>query len=454
MWPRLFALAHPAAPLLTGYADDGCPVDCGPPWSPKHILLSLRQGPHKSALTSEARIVLHKETAVKEAQGYAKVVRWRDIKQNLPPNLKISPVACIPHKSKPLRVIIDLSFQLKVDKLSFPSVNDTTTKLAPAEAMVQLGLSLKRLISIMAKHYDKNLPFRFAKLDIKDGFWRLVVNEADAWHFAYVLPPKVKSNIDLDDTQLVIPTSLQMGWCESPPFFCASSETARDVIQTLLDNNTSLPPHPYEHYMMGATPSPLPSTASTAPPARSVDIIEVFVDDFIGATNTQMDSHKLHLSRAMLHGIHTIYPPPAITKHSGEDPIANKKLREKDGLWLHVKEILGWIFDGEAYTIALPEDKCDRILKQIKKGIKMPGNSPQTLPRTAGKIAACLLWHSRRLRVILSPTNGPQRHTCVYLGHSTPTYNPGRLAGDHTAHAAPPNPNPPPHPHPGKFHRL
>ena len=28
----------------------------------------------------------------------------------------------------------------------------------------------------------------FSKLDIKDGFWRMVCEEGEEWNFAYVLP--------------------------------------------------------------------------------------------------------------------------------------------------------------------------------------------------------------------------------------------------------------------------
>ena len=142
------------APATHGLHCNGCPVDCGSPWSLYHILLAIRQGPHKSARTKSVRKVLREETSKKLRQGYATVVKWRDIKNNIPPNLKISPVACIPHKSKPLRVIIDLSFQLLVEKLRFPSVNETTTKLAPQKAMVQLGQSLKRIVLLMARHHN------------------------------------------------------------------------------------------------------------------------------------------------------------------------------------------------------------------------------------------------------------------------------------------------------------
>ena len=39
-----------------------------------------------------------------------------------------------------------------------------------------------------------------------------------------------------------------MGWCESPPFLYAVTETIRDIIQRML--NEDLPPHPLEGKMM------------------------------------------------------------------------------------------------------------------------------------------------------------------------------------------------------------
>ena len=77
--------------------------------------------------------------------------------------------------------------------------------------------------------------FYFAKLDVKDGFWRMVVAEEYTWNFAYILPLADNSLLDLHNTELVVPDALQMGWCESPPFFCTASETAQDVIQELMD---------------------------------------------------------------------------------------------------------------------------------------------------------------------------------------------------------------------------
>jgi hypothetical protein len=41
-----------------------------------------------------------------------------------------------------------------------------------------------------------------------------------------------------------------MGWSESPPFFCAATETARDVIQADMDTNKHVTEQPMEGIMM------------------------------------------------------------------------------------------------------------------------------------------------------------------------------------------------------------
>ena len=88
--------------------------------------------------------------------------------------------------------------------------------------MYELGNVIPWLIWAMALALDTGIPFMFTKVDLKDGYWRMGVNANDAWNFAYVLLPINPG----DDVELVIPDSLEMGWGESPPFFCAATETA------------------------------------------------------------------------------------------------------------------------------------------------------------------------------------------------------------------------------------
>ena len=82
---------------------------------------------------------LRQETTEIIAQGYAQVVRWRDIKNNTPKKLKLSPAAMIPHKSKAYRCILDLSFAVMLNGIKLSSANKQTKNLAKEESMAQLG---------------------------------------------------------------------------------------------------------------------------------------------------------------------------------------------------------------------------------------------------------------------------------------------------------------------------
>ena len=239
---------HSSSTIIESYVN-GCPVDCGTPWTRDHIIAALKRGAHPSAKQPDARQCLIKETMSKVNEGYAKLVKWKDIKNNLPKQFKLSPVAMIPHKSRAYRCILDLSFQLKYKGQLMPSVNSSTIKLAPQKAMSQLGSCINRTIHTMATNYDPSNPFFFSKLDIKDGYWRMLVSEEDAWNFCYVLPPESKES-PLGKYQIVIPASLQMGWCESPPFFCAATETACDIIHYLHTTTSTLPTHQLEHHLL------------------------------------------------------------------------------------------------------------------------------------------------------------------------------------------------------------
>ena len=224
MAPTGIALNHPVAPLLQEYATHGCPVFPGTPWSLTQMQAAIDCGPHVSALIPAAMAQMDLEVQDKIQNNHARLVRWEDICHDPPEQLKISLLAMVPHKSRPYRAILDLSFEIKLSPTeSIPSVNSTTTKSAPAGSINQLGHSLQRIIHAFATA-PKNAKIFMAKWDIKDGFWWLDCARGEEWNFAYVLPSSIGGEIIL-----VVPTLLQMGWIESPPYFCAASETARDV---------------------------------------------------------------------------------------------------------------------------------------------------------------------------------------------------------------------------------
>jgi hypothetical protein len=49
------------------------------------------------------------------------------------------------------------------------------------------------------------------------------------------------------------------------------------------------------------------------------------------------------MAPGILHGIHSVFPSPAITGHiQGKDPISLKKDTQGNGQWHHKKELLGF----------------------------------------------------------------------------------------------------------------
>jgi len=73
---------HPAFGMLFKYATEGCPVDCGEPWTREHLEAAILRGPHISAKSTEATTCLREEALEKVKQGYVEIVNWDDIKES------------------------------------------------------------------------------------------------------------------------------------------------------------------------------------------------------------------------------------------------------------------------------------------------------------------------------------------------------------------------------------
>lgn len=363
MCPSGLAMHHPAATTLLQYATGGCPTNTGDPWTKEQMQAAIDRGPHISALVPEAAHQLDMEVQDKVKKGQAKLVKWADIKHDPPRNLKISPVAMVPHKSRPYRAILDLSYSIMLSPIEeIPSVNSTSEKTAPRGAISQIGHALGRIIHAFASAKDDAKIF-MAKWDIKDGFWRLDCEVGEEWSFAYVLPSTHGA-----DTTLVIPTSLQMGWIESPPYFCAASETARDVAAQYAELPFgTLPDHRFLHHTQGGLDmTELPQTRPDSDAFQY--LLEVYVDDFIGIVIPTSQLHLNHVASSVMYGVHDVFPP---NDEPADDPISERKLIKGDGQWATVKEILGLTFDGVAKTIWLSNDKRDTILSTLKKWIRL-----------------------------------------------------------------------------------
>ena len=146
---------------------------------------------------------------------------------------------------------------------------------------------MSRIIHAFAE-VDPNVNVFMAKWDIKDGFWRMDCEKGEEWNFAYVLPQPEGEPI-----KLVIPTLLQMGWVKLPPYFCAATETTRDVMEV-----GSLPTLKFEKYAVGDVDyATLPDCAATK--SRFLYMVEVYIDDFMSLVIPVSQEQLQHVATAV-----------------------------------------------------------------------------------------------------------------------------------------------------------
>ena len=150
----------------------------------------------------------------------------------------------------------------------------------------------------------------------------------------------------------------------------------------------TLPAHPMEDLTM-PNEIKLPDAKSFTREQGNyfLHMLEAYVDDYIQLAQSEDPEVLRHCSRALLHGIHSTFPPPNITGHDGEDPVSMKKLLEGEGLWEVRKEILGWVFDGATRCIELAGKKQNTILRELKTILRMRRGVPfKRLEKIVGKL--------------------------------------------------------------------
>ena len=64
------------------------------------------------------------------------------------------------------------------------------------------------------------------------------------YNFAYVLPDLPGKPI-----RIVVPSALQMGWAQSPAYFCTATQAGVDVMEELFSSPANVPAHILESYL-------------------------------------------------------------------------------------------------------------------------------------------------------------------------------------------------------------
>jgi hypothetical protein len=191
MQPQPLAKVHPFTPTLKKWRH-GIKVDCSPDWSWDVIEAAMEHSPHPTARTPKAMALFEEDIEYQQKAGFCAVIPWEEIKQLRQPNLKISPVVAVPQVGRRPEIILDLSFPVYqevngVVTVTQASVNDTKALQAPSAAVKEIGKVLPRFLTYV-QDTPADLHILMSKLDISDGFWRLIVQDNDCYNFAYVLP--------------------------------------------------------------------------------------------------------------------------------------------------------------------------------------------------------------------------------------------------------------------------
>ena len=121
-------------------------------------------------------------------------------------------------------------------------------------------------------------PMCLSKIDIFDGFHRMGLCPGDAIRLAVLFP-----NCPGEEPPVGIPLTLPMGWAESPPAFCAATETAADLANWMMDRcQNPLTDMPHRLDQLSESPKPEPKGANgkvTGPPRRPTHLPTPITDD-------------------------------------------------------------------------------------------------------------------------------------------------------------------------------
>ena len=330
-----------------------------PPWTLAQRDTAVRRGPHQSSI--QYRAFLRDELADMVERATWIVLPYHQLRHMR--NLRISPMGVVPQHERRPRPIVDYSFS---------QVNTDTVKLAPADAM-QFGRALERIIRLVVHSNPRFGPVHFMKIDIADGFYRVWLRVHDVPTLAVAIP-----TLPGEPHMLALPLALPMGWTQSPPAFCAVTETIADIANRRLhqrrhqamphrlDNLADTvvpdewrPPLALSHEAHQSLPPRNPLLHHWKYPVRSVD---VFVDDFIGVAQGSLRS--LRATRRTVMGAidDTFRPLTPSDPASRTEPISVSKLSKGDAAWTTRKKLLGWTVDSVDMTLGLPQRRYDRLV--------------------------------------------------------------------------------------------
>jgi hypothetical protein len=305
--------------------------------------------------------------------GYWLVLPYSAIRGH--PLLKIAPSGVVPQRDRRPRPIMDYSFN---------RVNQTSLDIAPTNAM-QFGHCLPRILQHLAYANPKYGPPLMAKIDLADGYYRIPLSESAALELAVVLPA------DKGTGPLIgIPLSLPMGWRQSPPYFCAFTETCADLANT---THIQKPTHAFGFVTDAQTD--LPHLAfdpaanwpyNAAPPDEPLQFVDVYLDDFM--LIAQQPNHFATLQR-LLHHLDKVFQDPDNSPR--KSVVSRSKVDKGDATYSTSKRILGWDIDTLRMELTLPEHRKHRLHNLLSEFLNKSHVSKRKWQRLLGELRSMAL---------------------------------------------------------------
>jgi len=227
---------------------------------------------------------------------------------------------------------------------------------------MQSGRALIRVIHRIVHANPAFGPVHLAKSDLSDGYYRMRLHPEHVLRLA-TLPPR----LDGEEPLVAVPLVPPMGWNESPPYFCAATETVADLANASIRAGTTFPPHRLESAAETGRDQDLWSTrpAHLSPQPRDfaqgpLRYVDVHLDDLIGVAQGPPDD-LAQLRRVILHNLDRVFRPlePSDDPNRRE-PTSLKRLLQGDGLLTTRKTVLGWTLDCARCTLELTDRRRDR----------------------------------------------------------------------------------------------
>jgi hypothetical protein len=160
---------------------------------------------------------------------------------------------------------------------------------------------------------------------------------------------------------------------DSPNYLCALTETVADLTNartTALDfapsahpleatANTMPASEPARHAAQRYHGQPPPTTRSLGPLRPPLIYTDVYMDDFLVATQHPDRSAVLGTLFECIDSV--LRPLSPNDNPCRKEPISIKKLQKGDACWTTRKSILGWLIDTTGRTIKLPPHRLERL---------------------------------------------------------------------------------------------